>query len=240
MLERDGEEVAASPASCATRRAAISARTPIPAARNSWCWRAPSRRLRRLSGRHLRAQSGRSSTAAHRRRLPDPGRAVVDASRRSGVRARGHHPRGSVATDRRARHRGHGSAPVRRRDCRSLPAGGGARSPAAYACRAARSSSSWTGACRDANGSYAKGGWVRDPIGEAPALVSDGGCRLYVKRGHLLHPPPDRPRIERRRAHAAGRGSRLVAPRPSASARPSEIPDERQELEHEEHAEATW
>jgi anti-sigma factor ChrR (cupin superfamily) len=46
------------------------------------------------------------------------------------------------------------------------------------------------GACRDANGSYAKGDWVRTPIGEATALVSDGGCRLYVKRGHLLHPPP--------------------------------------------------
>jgi anti-sigma factor ChrR (cupin superfamily) len=46
------------------------------------------------------------------------------------------------------------------------------------------------GACRDADGSYAKGTWARTPIGEAPALVSDRGCRLYVKRGHLLHPPP--------------------------------------------------
>ena len=46
------------------------------------------------------------------------------------------------------------------------------------------------GACRDANGSYRAGSWVRSPIGEAPALRSDLGCRLYVKRGHLLHPPP--------------------------------------------------
>jgi anti-sigma factor ChrR (cupin superfamily) len=45
------------------------------------------------------------------------------------------------------------------------------------------------GAGRDANGSYGKGSWVRTPIGEAPALISEGGCRLYVKRGHLLHPP---------------------------------------------------
>jgi anti-sigma factor ChrR (cupin superfamily) len=46
------------------------------------------------------------------------------------------------------------------------------------------------GACRDAEGDYRAGAWVRRPIGAAPALVSDGGCRLYVKRGHLLHPPP--------------------------------------------------
>jgi hypothetical protein len=31
---------------------------------------------------------------------------------------------------------------------------------------------------------------VRTPISEAPALRSDDGCRLYLKRGHLLHPPP--------------------------------------------------
>jgi len=46
------------------------------------------------------------------------------------------------------------------------------------------------GACRDVEGSYARGVWVRSPIGAAPALVSDEGCRLYVKRGHLRHPPP--------------------------------------------------
>ena len=46
------------------------------------------------------------------------------------------------------------------------------------------------GACRDVEGSYPKGVWVRSPVGEAPALRSDQGCRLYVKRGHLRHPPP--------------------------------------------------
>jgi anti-sigma factor ChrR (cupin superfamily) len=46
------------------------------------------------------------------------------------------------------------------------------------------------GACRDANGHYGKGDWVRTPIGDAPALLSAGGARLYVKRGHLLSPPP--------------------------------------------------
>jgi anti-sigma factor ChrR (cupin superfamily) len=46
------------------------------------------------------------------------------------------------------------------------------------------------GACRDADGSYEEGAWTRRPIGAAPALGSNGGCRLYVKRGHLLHPPP--------------------------------------------------
>jgi anti-sigma factor ChrR (cupin superfamily) len=46
------------------------------------------------------------------------------------------------------------------------------------------------GACRDRQGNYARGDWVRSPIGEAPALQSEEGCRLYVKRGHLLHPPP--------------------------------------------------
>lgn len=46
------------------------------------------------------------------------------------------------------------------------------------------------GACRDVEGDYARGVWVRSPIGRAPALISDEGCRLYVKRGHLRHPPP--------------------------------------------------
>jgi anti-sigma factor ChrR (cupin superfamily) len=49
------------------------------------------------------------------------------------------------------------------------------------------------GACRDAEGSYEASVWLRRPIGAAPALLSDGGCRLYVKRGHLLHPPPAPP-----------------------------------------------
>ena len=46
------------------------------------------------------------------------------------------------------------------------------------------------GACRDSSGGYGKGGWVRTPVGPAPALDSGAGCRLYVKRGHLLDPPP--------------------------------------------------
>ncbi len=46
------------------------------------------------------------------------------------------------------------------------------------------------GSCRDDQGSYGEASWVRTPIGEAPALHSDGGCRLYVKRGHLRDPPP--------------------------------------------------
>ena len=46
------------------------------------------------------------------------------------------------------------------------------------------------GSCRDENGSYAERTWLRAPIGAAPALHSDDGCRLYVKRGHLLNPPP--------------------------------------------------
>ena len=46
------------------------------------------------------------------------------------------------------------------------------------------------GSCHDENGVYAPGTWVRTPIGKAPRLVSDGGCRLLVTRGHLLDPPP--------------------------------------------------
>jgi anti-sigma factor ChrR (cupin superfamily) len=46
------------------------------------------------------------------------------------------------------------------------------------------------GSCRDDNGTYAPGTWVRSPIGKAQSLVSDGGCRLLVKRGHLLELPP--------------------------------------------------
>jgi anti-sigma factor ChrR (cupin superfamily) len=46
------------------------------------------------------------------------------------------------------------------------------------------------GSCHDDNGTYAPGTWVRTPIGKAPRLVSDQGCRLLVTRGHLLDPPP--------------------------------------------------
>jgi hypothetical protein len=46
------------------------------------------------------------------------------------------------------------------------------------------------GSCADAAGEYATGTWVRIPPGEAPALVSRSGCRLYVRRGHLADPPP--------------------------------------------------
>ena len=45
------------------------------------------------------------------------------------------------------------------------------------------------GSCRDANGDYGKGTWLRMPIGAAPALQSESGCRLYVKRGHPSHSP---------------------------------------------------
>jgi len=46
------------------------------------------------------------------------------------------------------------------------------------------------GSCHDDNGTYAPGPWVRTPLGRAPRLASDGGCRLLLKRGHLLEPPP--------------------------------------------------
>ncbi len=49
------------------------------------------------------------------------------------------------------------------------------------------------GTCRDDDGDYANGSWVRTPVGAASALRSDHGCRIYVKRGHLLHPPPGPP-----------------------------------------------
>ncbi len=45
------------------------------------------------------------------------------------------------------------------------------------------------GSCRDASGSFSEGSWVRTPIGSAPSLQSEAGCRIYVKRGHLLDPP---------------------------------------------------
>lgn len=45
------------------------------------------------------------------------------------------------------------------------------------------------GACRDGNGVLGEWGWLRQPPGAAPALESEGGCRLLVKRGHLADPP---------------------------------------------------
>jgi anti-sigma factor ChrR (cupin superfamily) len=41
------------------------------------------------------------------------------------------------------------------------------------------------GACADEQGRYAKGAWLRTPPGGEHGLVSDQGCILYVKTGHL-------------------------------------------------------
>lgn len=46
------------------------------------------------------------------------------------------------------------------------------------------------GSLRDRSGRYAKGSWLRSFEGSADAMVSDTGCRLYVKTGHLAKPPP--------------------------------------------------
>ena len=46
------------------------------------------------------------------------------------------------------------------------------------------------GTCADRDGRYGPATWLRTPIGRAPTLASETGCRLYVKRGHLRHPPP--------------------------------------------------
>ncbi len=48
------------------------------------------------------------------------------------------------------------------------------------------------GACAD-EGRYGEGGWRRLPVGAAPELASEAGCRPFVKRGHLLAPPPGPP-----------------------------------------------
>ncbi len=34
-------------------------------------------------------------------------------------------------------------------------------------------------------GVHRPGAWLRRPAGDAPALSSPGGCRFWVKRGHL-------------------------------------------------------
>ncbi len=44
------------------------------------------------------------------------------------------------------------------------------------------------GACEDADGCYGTGDWIRYPDGSRHALASPGGCRLYVKLGHLGRP----------------------------------------------------
>ncbi|PNG26067.1 cupin domain-containing protein [Methylocella silvestris] len=41
------------------------------------------------------------------------------------------------------------------------------------------------GACKDDEGSYAKGSWIRDPGGHPQSLISPGGCTLFVKTGHI-------------------------------------------------------
>jgi len=41
------------------------------------------------------------------------------------------------------------------------------------------------GSFRDGQGTYSKGVWVRNPAGAHHGLVSDDGCLLWVKRGHL-------------------------------------------------------
>ncbi len=46
------------------------------------------------------------------------------------------------------------------------------------------------GSCRDDLGEYGAGTWLRNPIGRASELVSEDGCRLYIKRGHLKTLPP--------------------------------------------------
>lgn len=46
------------------------------------------------------------------------------------------------------------------------------------------------GRCADAQGLYDEGVWLRNPIGQAPELASEKGCKLYVKRGHLRNLPP--------------------------------------------------
>jgi hypothetical protein len=52
------------------------------------------------------------------------------------------------------------------------------------------------GTQKGTNGVYGPGSWVRTPVGNAPALNSSAGARLFVKRGHLLAPPPGPPRPE--------------------------------------------
>jgi anti-sigma factor ChrR (cupin superfamily) len=41
------------------------------------------------------------------------------------------------------------------------------------------------GSFRDADGSYRKGVWLRNPAGARRRIESDDGCLVWVKRGHL-------------------------------------------------------
>jgi anti-sigma factor ChrR (cupin superfamily) len=41
------------------------------------------------------------------------------------------------------------------------------------------------GACADEQGRYPKGAWLRTPPGGEHGLVSEDGCTLYLKTGHL-------------------------------------------------------
>jgi anti-sigma factor ChrR (cupin superfamily) len=43
------------------------------------------------------------------------------------------------------------------------------------------------GRCSDKFGIYEQGTWVRYPPGSRHHFVSETGCRLYVKSGHLGH-----------------------------------------------------
>ena len=49
------------------------------------------------------------------------------------------------------------------------------------------------GAVEDENGRYGKGGWLRNPIGQAPEMRSPEGATLLAKRGYLVDLPPAPP-----------------------------------------------
>ena len=49
------------------------------------------------------------------------------------------------------------------------------------------------GAVEDENGRYGKGGWLHNPIGQAPEMRSPEGATLLAKRGHLVDLPPAPP-----------------------------------------------
>lgn len=46
------------------------------------------------------------------------------------------------------------------------------------------------GSCSDHAAAHETGTWIRTPVGTAPELTSNDGCRLLVTRGHLTDPPP--------------------------------------------------
>ncbi len=47
-----------------------------------------------------------------------------------------------------------------------------------------------SGVLEDEHGAYAKGVWIRNPQGTSRGLKSEGGCLLWVKRGHLAPAAP--------------------------------------------------